>query len=283
MKLKNYLIDTVDTGIFFLDGGAMFGVVPKVMWSKAYNQGDEKNRIPLAARPLLIRGEGKNILVDTGNGINYSEKILSIYGIDREKSNIANSLKPFDLKPEDISDVILTHLHFDHCGASTIIRNGEFEPAFVNAKYYIQKEHLKWAKNPNMKDSASFIPENFIPIDSDGLFEQLDGEGEVFPGISVIPVNGHTPSMQMVKISDGSDTILYCADLAPTSAHLRYTFGLAYDNLPLTTIEEKIKYLPQAYEEKWTIVFEHDAFIQAGKLKSGDKGFELDEAIKITV
>lgn len=282
MKLGNYDIDTVDTGIFYLDGGAMFGVVPKPLWTRAYSESDKKNRIPLASRPLLIRGEGRTILVDTGNGTNYDEKFQKIYGIDREKSQMDAALKPFDLTPSDITDVILTHLHFDHCGGSTVQRNGKYEPAFPNAKYYIQQDQLKWAMAPTLKDRASFVQENYVPLDRDGLFELLDGEGEIFPGIEVIPVHGHTKAMQMVKISGGSDTLLYCTDLAPTSAHLRYPFGLAYDNYPLTTIEEKKKYFPRAFEENWIIVFEHDAYVQAGRLKDTGKGFELGDEVKIT-
>lgn len=282
MKIGNYNIDVVDTGLFYLDGGAMFGVVPKLMWSKFYNPGDVKNRIPLASRPMLIRGMGKTILVDTGNGNNYNEKFRSIYDIDIEKSNMINALSPFNITPQDITDVVLTHLHFDHCGGSTIENNGVLEPAFPNAKYYIQKEHLKWAKNPNLKDKPSFVQENFLPLDINGLFEELDGDGELFPGIKIITANGHTPFLQLVKISSGNDHLLYCSDLAPTAAHLRYAFGLAYDNFPLTTIEEKQRIFPQAYEENWTLVFEHDAFHQAGKLKDNGKGFELGEVVNIT-
>ena len=141
MKLGNFEIDVLDTGVFGLDGGAMFGVVPKVLWAKGYNEGDDKNRIPLAARPMLIRWDDKNLLIDTGNGTKYNEKIAKIYDIDLQKSVIETALSPFGLKPEDITDVILTHLHFDHAGGGTVLQNGKAVPAFPNAKYYVQKEH----------------------------------------------------------------------------------------------------------------------------------------------
>lgn len=282
MQLGKFTINLLDTGLFALDGGAMFGVVPKVMWSKAYNSGDELNRIPLAARPLLIQFDNKKILVDTGNGTKLNEKIRKIYNIDNTKSAIDKPLARFGLAVGDITDVILTHLHFDHSGGAVSIIDGKLIPTFPNAKFYVQKEHLKWALNPTEKDKASFFPENYVPLVESGLLDKLDGEGELFPGISVMPLNGHTKAMQLVKISDSGENALFCADLCATSAHIPIPYGMGYDNFPLTTIEEKKRILPQAYEENWTMIFEHDAFVQAGKIISTDKGFALGEKITVT-
>lgn len=282
MQIGKFKINTIDTGIFHLDGGAMFGVVPKALWSKKYNQGDELNRIPLAARPLLIEFDNKKILVDTGNGNKRDAKFCQIYGIDNSLGDISKGLSKFGLKSDDITDVILTHLHFDHAGASTIVENGKIIPTFPNAIYYVQKEQYDWALNPTDKDRASFIKDDYSPLFDEGLLRFTCGEQELFDGISVIPVNGHTKSLQMVKIDDGNESLLYVADLAPTSAHLAYTFGLAYDNFPLTTMEEKKKIFPVAYENNTIICFEHDAFIQACRLVDTGKGFGVGEIIKIS-
>lgn len=282
MQFGKYNVDIVNTGIFGLDGGSMFGVVPKPLWSRAYNQGDEKNRIPLAAKPLLLRDGKRNILIDTGNGTKYNEKFIGIYKVDVEASNMDNALKPFEISREEITDVILTHLHFDHAGGSTIELNGELQPTFPNAKYYVQKEQFEWAKNPTMKDRASFIPKDYEPLFANGMLELLDGSGKLLDDFEVIPIYGHTKAMQMVKLIQGRDSILYLADLCPTTAHLNYPFVMGYDNFPLTSLAEKQKYFPQAYEEQSILIFEHDAFIQAGRLISTEKGYKLGEEIVIT-
>lgn len=282
MKTDNFQIDILDTGLFALDGGSMFGVVPKPLWSKAYNQGDDKNRIPLASKPLLIQTKDKKILVDTGNGIKHDEKFVKIYDVDIQKSNPDFWLNQVNLKREDITDVIFTHLHFDHSGGATIINNGTIEPAFPNAKYYVQKEHLDWARKPTEKDKASFIPDDFEPILAEGMLELIDGEGELFAGVRVVPVFGHTHAMQMIKIEDNGTNILYPADLCPTAAHLKIPFVMGYDNFPLTTIDEKKKYFPQAYEDNSIIIFEHDAFRQAVKLGMEGNKITIKEEIKIS-
>jgi glyoxylase-like metal-dependent hydrolase (beta-lactamase superfamily II) len=280
--MNKFKLDTIDTGIFGLDGGSMFGVVPKSLWAKAYHPGDASNRIPLASSPLLVRWGNRNLLVDTGNGTNFSEKLASIYNIDLEKSDIKLQLSKLGMKREEITDVILTHLHFDHCGGSTYYEDGKLVPTFPNAKYYIQKEHLEWALQPTEKDRASFIKENYLPLLENNMLELVEGEQELFDGIRVIPVDGHTRAMQMVKIEDTSGIYLYIADLAPTTAHLNIAFGLAFDNFPLTTIEEKKKYFKQAFLEDWTLIFEHDAFVRATKIIATDKGFASGEVVTIS-
>ncbi len=282
MQLGKFKINVIDSGIFKLDGGAMFGVVPKALWSKRYNQGDELNRIPLAARPLLIEFDEKKILVDTGNGNKRDEKFNKIYDIDPSENDIINGISKFGLNKDDITDVILTHLHFDHAGGSTINVDGKIIPTFPNAKYYIQKEHFNWAINPKEKDRASFIKDDFEPLIKEGLLHFTNGHEELYEGLTVIPVNGHTNNLQLVYLDSGSESLLYISDLAPTSAHLPYTFGLSYDNFPLTTIEDKRNLLPKMYEKDSIICFEHDAFIEACKLVDTGKGFSVGEIIKIS-
>jgi glyoxylase-like metal-dependent hydrolase (beta-lactamase superfamily II) len=278
----NFSIEILDTGIFGLDGGAMFGVVPKALWSKAYHPGDELNRIPLSARPLLIKTENKTILIDTGNGNKMDEKFADRYGINIEKSSPVNALLSAGVSPDEITDVILTHLHFDHAGGATIIENNKIVQTFPNAKYYVQKKHLEWALKPTDKDRASFVKVNFEVLLNEGLLELLDGEGELFPGISVHPVNGHTEAMQMVKIKTGEHTFLYCADLCPTSAHINIPFVMGYDNQPLVVIEEKKIFMSQAFEENWILCFEHDAFKQAAYVTQTPKGFSAGDNVIIS-
>jgi glyoxylase-like metal-dependent hydrolase (beta-lactamase superfamily II) len=283
MILGKFTIDAVETGSFALDGGAMFGIVPKPLWSKAYHSGDEMNRVPLAARLLLVRWDDHVLLIDVGNGTKMDEKFCRIYGIDREKSSVGYALRPFGLKTEDVTDVILTHLHFDHAGGATTKKNGRVAPAFPNARYYLQKDHLDLAKSPSPKDAASFIPDNYLPLINEGVLETIEGEGEIYPGIVVKPLFGHTKAMQVVMIEDQGQSLLYCADLIPTAAHIHIPFIMAYDNDPLITLKEKESILSRAYEENWLLVFEHDAFSQAAKIGLNNKGgFEYREKIELT-
>ncbi|MCX7908080.1 MAG: MBL fold metallo-hydrolase [Ignavibacteria bacterium] len=266
MNNKNLLIRTLDTGIFGLDGGSMFGVVPKVLWTKAYSEPDEENRIPLAARPLLIQYDTKTILVDTGNGAKFNEKMQKIYKIDLNKSNILNALNSIGLQKEDITDVILTHLHFDHCGGSTSMVDGNIVPTFPNAIYHIQLEQWEWALKPTEKDTASFIPNDFLPLNEHKVIKFLDGNFKFNDFIELITFFGHTPAMQGVKVNLNGQIYFYPADLFPTSAHLNLPYILAYDNYPLTTLKEKKEILEKIIEEDWIVIFEHDAFVKAGKI-----------------
>lgn len=282
MKPGKFNINLLDTGIFSLDGGAMFGVIPKPLWSKQYHPGDEMNRIPLSARPLLIRYEDKVILIDTGNGNKMNEKFVRMYGIDMEKTAIETALNPFNVTPDQVTDVILTHLHFDHTGGSTILDNGELIPTFKNAKYYVQKEHFDWAYKPTEKDRGSFLKENFDPITNNNMFEFVHGDEEIFPGISAVTLFGHTKAMQAIKLTSEGQTAFYAADLAPTAAHLGLAYSLAYDNFPIGTIEDKKKVWNNAVDEDWTIIYEHDAFNEATKIKRNEKGgFEKGNIVVI--
>lgn len=281
MRIGDYKIKTIEMTNFSLDGGAMFGVIPKPMWEKSYVNADERNRIEMTTRLLYLENDEKKILIDTGIGNKIDEKFAEIYNIDKSKSSVELSLSNYGINADDITDVILTHLHFDHVGGATKIENGEVIPTFKNAEYYVQEEQYKWALNPTYKDRASFIPDNYIPIFNNKRLNFIEGETTLFKGIDLIPIDGHTKSMQMIRIYDEKDTLLYVTDLCPTSAHILAPYFMGYDNFPLTVLAEKEKYLPLANEDNWTIFFEHDAFTEAAKIEPSKKGFQIRERFKI--
>jgi len=281
MKIGEYEIQAIDTGDFGLDGGAMFGVVPKNLWSKVYHPGDEQNRIPMAARCLLLTSAHKKILVDTGCGSKLSEKLQKIYNLDYSKHTLLDSLSAAGVQADEITDVILTHLHFDHAGGTTHLENGQAVPSFPNAKYYVQKDHLDWARNPTEKDRASFFKDNWEPMIGAGMMEILDGDGEIYKGVSVEQFHGHTKALQMLKIHDDTTTLIFPADVFPTSAHIPVPFVMGYDNFPLTAMDEKRALLPRIVEEKWIVCFEHDAFLPAARIIAAEKGYAVGERIDI--
>ena len=278
MQIGNWSVTTLETGRFALDGGAMFGVVPRTMWSKT-NPPDEKNRIAMVARVLLIRSADRVILVDNGNGDKWDDKMKAIYGI--EEYVFEQSLAAQGLTPADVTDVLLTHLHFDHAGGSTRLENGVLVPRFPNARYTVQSDNLKWARNATEKDRASYLKENFEPIFADGMLDLLDGDGAFAPGIEVMVHNGHTKALQVVRVTDGANNVAFCADLIPTATHLHVPFVMAYDNFPLTTIEEKKKFIGRAADENWILVFEHDPFTAAATVTAGPKGFTIKDKVDL--
>ncbi len=276
LKIGNYKIENIRTSTFWLDGGAMFGVVPRTLWSR-HHPPDEKGRIHMTMNALLIRDETRNILVDTGVGTKWNEKMMGIYAIEHEPDNLISSLERVGLKPEDITDVILTHLHFDHVGGATHIADGQAIPTFPNATHHVQRRQWDWAHAPSLKDQASFFPENYDPLQAAGLLNLLDGAVELFPGIDLVEIHGHTVAQQLVKISDGDTTLLHCADLIPLHSQISVPWVMAYDLYPLTTIAEKQDYLAQAVEEKWRLFFEHDPVVMAATIAQGKRGYEIVE------
>ena len=256
MKIGKYSVHIINSGYFGLDGGAMFGIVPKPLWERT-NPADEMNRIKLATRNLLLISDSKKILVDTGMGDKWNDKNKEIYAVDQGSTSLESSLAGLNLKPEDITDVILTHLHFDHTGGSTVNNNGKLEPAFPNATYYVQKENYQWAVNPSERDKGSYIKDNFVPLKEAGVLMQIEGEKPFDDEIDFIIVNGHTFGQQLLKLSDSSNTFLYCCDLFPTTAHLPLPYVMGYDLQPLVTVEEKKRILRQALDEEWKLFFEH--------------------------
>ncbi len=280
MKIGPYEIFTVETGYAWLDGGAMFGVIPKVLWNKT-NPADELNRIQLALRTMVIKSEDKIILVDTGVGQKMNEKLTKIYNVDHSEYELLKGLAAKGIRPEEITDVIVTHLHFDHIGGATWFDGNELKLTFPNATYHIQGEQWYWANNPSMKDRASYMPENFKPIEEAGKLNELSGPGELFPGIEMLVMYGHTAGMQLPKISDGKTTLLYCADLMPTASHIPLPYIMGYDNNPLITLEEKKRLLPQVVNENWILAFEHDPFRAACTVEETEKGFKMKEEVTL--
>ncbi len=275
---------TIDTGFFKLDGGAMFGVVPKSLWQKA-NPADENNLCTWAMRCLLIEDGNRLILIDTGIGDKQDEKFFSHYHL-HGSATLHGSLKKHGFSPDDISDVFLTHLHFDHCGGA-IVRSGDaLMPAFKNAVYWSTEKHWHWAVNPNAREKASFLKENILPIQESGQLQFVDAPRhqniDFLPAspfaqhISVRFVQGHTQSMMLPQISYRGKTIMYMADLLPSAAHIPLPYVMAYDMFPLTTLGEKEKFLTEALIDDFILFFEHDPQYACCTLKQTDRGIRPD-------
>jgi len=275
MEIGKYTLKTILSGFFGLDGGAMFGIIPKPLWEKT-NPADELNRVALSTRNLLLVSDDKKILIDTGMGNKWEEKSKNIYKID-SKRNLELTLEQNDIKPEDITDVLLTHLHFDHAGGSTKIENGNLIPSFPNAKYFVQKKNFEWAMNPSDRDKGSYIKDNFEPLVKEGVLNLIDGEINFDENISFRIINGHTFGQQMIKISDSSNTILYCADLMPFVSQIRIPYVMGYDLQPMITVQEKKKYLQLAADENWFLYFGHDPQFAVSTVKHTEKGIVQDK------
>ncbi len=256
-RIGSYELHTIETGRFGLDGGGMFGVVPRALWER-HIQPDDKNRIPLAMRCLLLEGEGRVILIDNGIGAKGNEKFASIYAIDYAHTELHRSLEQAGFCAADVTDVVYTHLHFDHCGGGTAIGRHGPAPVFENALYHVQRAHWEWARHPNVREAASFMRENMEPLERAGQLHLVDGPGTLFPGVEAIIVNGHTEAQQLVKISDEERTLVFVADLLPTTVHLKGAWTTSYDVRPLVTLEEKARFLEDAVEGGWHFFFEHD-------------------------
>lgn len=275
MKIGKYTLHTINTGYFGLDGGAMFGIIPRPLWQKT-NPPDEANRIKLATRNIILINGDRKILIDTGMGNKWSEKLKNIYAVDQSDS-LEESLTKLNLKPSDITDIILTHLHFDHTGGSTKIENGKIVPTFPNAKYYVQKKNYEWAVNPSERDRGSYLKDSFQPLMNEGVLNFIDGEEKFDDEIELLIFNGHTFAQQLIKISDSSNTIFYCGDLFPTTSHIPLPYVMGYDLQPLVTIEEKKKILAKAIEGNWKLLFEHDPETVIASVIKDEKGYRADE------
>jgi glyoxylase-like metal-dependent hydrolase (beta-lactamase superfamily II) len=259
-----------------LDGGAMFGVVPKPLWERRI-PADERNRIPLAMRCLLVETPDALVLIDNGAGNKESDKFTDIYGIDnaprdpkRHATVLESALAEAGFDPDDVDVVIDTHLHFDHAGGNTrITAGGELLLSFPRARYVVQRGEFEWAHVRNERIQASYLPDNFDPVMDAGRLDLLDGEVEVVPGIRVIPTPGHTPHHQSVLVTSGGETACFLADLVPTSAHLPLPWIMGYDVEPLVTLETKRALLDRARDEQWLLIFEHDPVLPWGRLDPG--------------
>ncbi len=243
-------------GNFYLDGGAMFGVVPKTLWEKKA-PADDRNRIRLAANSLLVRAAGKNIVVETGNGTKWDPKLRNIYGIE-EGDPLRDALSAVGVAPEKVDMVINTHLHFDHAGGNTRVVDGRDVPTFPNAQYVVQRGELEHATNPTERDRASYFADRFVPVSKAGQWRLVDGDVAIVPGISVVRIPGHNADIQAVKISGGNCTVIFVADMLPTRHHLPLAWMPGYDLYPLQTLETKRKRIAEIVAQGWIVAFGHD-------------------------
>ena len=273
MTLAGYQIDLVEAGRLRLDGGAMFGIVPRPLWERRIAP-DSRNRIPLAMRCLLLRGHGRTILVDTGLGHKADAKFRDIYGVDHEHSTLEGSLAALGVAPSDVTDVVLTHLHFDHVGGATRRTDGgDLALTFPEAAHHVQRAHWAWAKE-SPREGASFLAENLDPLEASGQLALRDGDDAPFPDVSLHVVDGHTRGQQLVRVTDGERSVLHAADLVPTAAHVPLLWVMAYDVEPLATVAEKERLLRRAARERWTLVFEHDPETATAGVVETERGFE---------
>jgi glyoxylase-like metal-dependent hydrolase (beta-lactamase superfamily II) len=278
-------IHPLNTGNFKLDGGAMFGVVPKTLWSKT-NPADENNMCSWAMRCLLIEDGNRLILIDTGIGDKQSEKFFSHYYLFGDDS-LTKNLNQLGFSPDDITDVFLTHLHFDHCGGA-IVRQGEnqFRPFFINATYWSNEKHWNWAVEPNPREKASFLKENILPIQESGQLKFIPRAGDytesVLPGMDVLFVDGHTESQMIPHIHYKEKTIVFMADLLPSTGHIPLPYVMGYDTRPLITLGEKEKFMNIAAEKEYILFLEHDYYNECCTVEHTEKGVRLKDAFSFS-
>jgi glyoxylase-like metal-dependent hydrolase (beta-lactamase superfamily II) len=286
------ILHTIDTGFFKLDGGAMFGVVPKTIWNKM-NPADTSNLCTWALRCLLIEDGNRLILVDTGIGNKQGEKFFSHYYLHGEH-DLEESLRSKGFSRNDVTDVFLTHLHFDHCGGAIIRQEGKLLPAFPNAVYWSNPAHWAWATEPNEREKASFLKENILPIQESGRLQMLTVRGNdkadsvsrlnevpFAEGFSIRVADGHTNSMMLPQLTYKGKTIVFMADLLPSVAHLPVPYVMAYDMFPLTTLREKKVFLEEALAGDYILFFEHDPIHECCSLEKTEKGIRAKEFFKL--
>lgn len=271
---------TIETGFFKLDGGAMFGVVPKSIWQRS-NPADEKNLCTWAMRCLLIEDGDRLILIDTGIGDKQSEKFFSYFQPHGEDT-LLNSLAKNGFGPDDITDVILTHLHFDHCGGA-VTREGDarYLPTFRKARYWSHLDHWTWANQPNPREKASFLKENFESLEQFGQLHFLAEGNKEFDNISFMTVNGHTEKMIIPHIHYDGQTIVYMADLLPSAGHIPLPYVMGYDIRPLESLKEKKNFLEEAVSKEYILFFEHDPHNACATVRQGAKYVELDQVFPL--
>ena len=272
---------TINTGYFKLDGGAMFGVVPKVIWGKAYPS-DENNLCNWSMRCLLIEDGGRKILIDCGIGDKQNEKFLANYYLNGDDS-LDKSLAIIGLTADDITDVILTHLHFDHCGGAVRWNEDrtDYIPTFKNATYITSKAQWEWATNPNNREKASFLKENILPIMEKGRIKLVDSDCELFPGISIRIFNGHTDGQVIPFVRYKDKTIVYMADLLPSAAHIPLPYVMSYDTRPLITLKEKEAFMNEAAQKGYVLFFEHDLYRECCTVQVTEKGFRMKDSFAL--
>jgi glyoxylase-like metal-dependent hydrolase (beta-lactamase superfamily II) len=269
-------VTVLHDGTIALDGGAMFGVVPRVVWEKR-DPPDERNRVTLGLNVALIESGGKRVLVDTGMGERWSEKEVRMYRIDRS-TTLLGGLRARGLGPEDIDVVVNTHLHFDHAGGNTRVEGGRVVPAFPRARYVVQRGEWDDATHPHERSRASYRADDFVPVAEAGQLDLIDGEAEVAPGVRAVRVGGHTTHHQMVVVESGGETLVVPTDLLPTASHLPLPFVMGYDLFPVATLEAKRKLLDAAVEGGWRILFYHDPRTPVGRVRRDGEAYTLEVA-----
>ena len=274
-------VHAIQAGGQQLDGGAMFGVVPKTLWSKRL-PADERNRIPMGMRCLLVEHDDGLVLIDTGLGNKETPKFHEIYGIENAgaegRTALEDGIRAAGFTPGDINLVINTHLHFDHAGGNSWqAPTGEILPAFPKARYVVQAGERAYAERPNERTTASYFPPNWAPIVAAGRFDFVSGEREIVSGITVRPTPGHTPHHQSVLLRSGGETLCFLGDVVPTAHHLPLPWIMGYDVEPLVTLESKRALLADALREEWLLVFEHDAHVGFGRVAHDGKAYRLAE------
>lgn len=274
MKLGDIEFWLITDGTFRLDGGAMFGVIPRPMWERVMPP-DARNRILMALNCLLIRAGGKWILVETGAGDKWDAKRTDIYAFEGPP-RLPDKLAARGLPPEKIDIVVNTHLHFDHCGWNTRVVNGKTVPSFPNAVYVVQRGELEHAKAPTERDRGSYYPDNFLALEKTGQWNLLEGDTEIVPGVELVRMPGHNRDMMCVFLRGGGQTAFLTVDLIPNTAHLPYPWIASFDLYPLTSLENKKKCIPQAAREHWLVIFGHEAHTPTGYLREQEGKFVLE-------
>lgn len=280
-RVGRWTVHAIQAGGQHLDGGAMFGVVPKPLWERRI-PADARNRIPMGMRCLLVEHDLGLVLVDTGAGNKEPEKFYEIYGIENARRDggtaLEDGIRAAGHDPAAVEWVINTHLHFDHAGGNTVLDGGTVRPTFPNATYFVQLWEYVYATHTNERTSASYFAPNYVPLHEAGRLDLLEGKAEVLPGIVALPTPGHTPHHQSVLVQSGGETLCFLGDLVPTAHHLPLPWIMGYDVEPLVTLESKRWVLRQAMAEDWTVVFEHDAATSFGKVGHDGKGYVLRPA-----
>jgi glyoxylase-like metal-dependent hydrolase (beta-lactamase superfamily II) len=277
----DWKVRTVETGYLWLDGGSMFGSVPKPLWSKLAPP-DDRNRIRLAMRCLLAEGQGRRVLVDVGVGDKFSPKLRDIYRLEPERQSPARALEAMGVDPADITDVVLTHLHFDHAAGATKEENGRLVPSLPNARFHVQSRNWRNALDPNPRERASYMGENFLPLEEAGVVQMYDGPHRLWPGFELFTADGHTRGQQLVRISGPYATVYFVADLIPTAAHVRIPFVMGYDVAAIETMEEKRALLTRAAAEGAWVCLEHDPTIALARPVADGDDFAWAEQIPAT-
>lgn len=276
LTLGGWQVHTLETGALWLDGGSMFGSVPRPLWSRT-NPPDDRNRIRLAMRCLLLEGEGRRVLVDDGIGDKFSARFGEVYRVELEPHTLEHSLAALGLGVADVTDVLLTHLHFDHAGGSTRREGERLVPRLPRARYYVQRKNWENARLPNPRERASYLPENYVPLMDAGVLTLWDGPQAPWPGIELFTADGHTRGQQLVRVSGPEGVLYFVADLIPTRSHVRIPYVMGYDVAAIETMAEKRELLARACRERAWICLEHDPEVALARPVEDGDDFAWDE------